>query len=140
MVSEAEAWLKTAIEHLEFADWVYRSENPHRNVATAFYSSLAMEAASSALILHYGLIPSKTHRNYLIIVKLPLPDQKKHQAVALLRRCESILKELTRYPRISPTGEEYLTPRKVISEKDATELLEGAHLLVRFALETVVKS
>jgi hypothetical protein len=67
-----------------------------------------------------------------------LPNQK-HQAATLLRRCESILKELTRYPRISPTREEYPTPRKVISEKDATDLLEGAHYLVRLALETVSK-
>jgi len=137
MVSEAKAWLNTAIEHLEFADWVKRTKNPHRNVAVAFYSALAIEAASSALILHFGLIPSKTHRNYFIIPKLPLPDQEKRQAVTLLKRCESTLKELTRYPRRSPTGEEYLTPRKMTSEKDAQYLNEGAHLLVSLALKTV---
>lgn len=133
MASEADAWLRTALEHLEFAEWILSTNNPHRGVAAALYSALAAEAATSALVIHSGLVPSRTHRNYFVVDRLDLPEEFKASCIRLLRKCEPIIKELTRCPRSSPSGDEYSTPRTAISVGQAGELLQGAKAVTRFA-------
>ena len=133
MASEADAWLRTALEHLEFADWILSTAHPHRGVAAALYSALAAEAATSALIIHSGLVPSRTHRNYFVIDKLDLPEEFKAPCIRRLRKCEPIIKVLTRYPRSSPSGGEYSTPRGILSVDRAGELLQGAKTVIHFA-------
>jgi len=121
---EAITYLETAEEQLRDAELVFKGGS---YALCVFLSASAAENATSALITKLGLVPSKKHRNSLIL-KMILDESGKTQPSMreIIESLKSLEPHITRARYPIRRGVQLLPPSKLYLRKDAEFALSSA--------------
>ena len=121
---EAITYLETAEEQLKDAELVFEGGS---YALCVFLSASAAENAASALIAKLGLVPSKKHRNSLI-VKMILDESDENQPSMreIIQSLKSLEPHITRARYPIRRGVQLLPPSKLYARKDAELALSSA--------------
>ena len=121
---EAVTYLETAEEQLRDAELVLKGGS---YALCVFLSASAAENAASALITRLGLVPSKNHRNSLI-VKMILDESDRIQSSLreIIETLKSLEPHITRARYPIRKGVQLLPPSKFYTRKDAESALSNS--------------